>query len=301
MLVMGVAWGLYHQWWGQFPQGVEAERLPQGTWPWLLGCILLMPLNWLLETLKWREFTRSYSAMNFRASLRAVLAGVAASMLLPNRSGDYLGRLWLAPGPEQARSTIATLAGSYCQWVVLLGAGIPALLWYASRYAGWGFHQGGATLVLELVFLMLLVGVGATLPQWLQRHWGGPVEWPQWLAPLRVILDYHPPVLLRGLGWAALRYALYCLQYLAMLRFFGINLAIDAAFAGVGAIYLLQTSIPLPPVLGLLARGEMALLIWRPFGAVSWKVLAASYGLFTLNLGLPALVGLWFIIWHKKN
>jgi len=99
-----------------------------------------------------------------------------------------------------------------------------------------------------------------------------------------------------GFGFAWLRYGLYSIQYYAILRFYGIDLPLDAALAGVGSIYLLQTAIPLPPVLALLARGEIALLIWGIWGANALSILAASYTLFVLNLAFPALLGLFYIV-----
>jgi hypothetical protein len=302
LLVLAIAGILYRQL--LQPQSLQAIlKSFQQHWQtpefyWLVIAGFLMPFNWLLETLKWRQFTRSWSTMSLLDSLYAVLAGVAASMLLPNRSGDYLGRLLLSPSGEKAKAAVATLAGSYCQWVVLGSVGIPSLLWFAPRYIGWDFRQGGPILMLELLALLGLIILGAFIPKWIQHFFADQLQNDKfrWLRPLEVILAYRPGVLARGLGLATTRYLLYCFQYYCMLRFYGIFLPLGTALAGVGVIYLLQTSIPLPPVLGLLARGEIALMVWRPFGANALSVLAASYSLFTLNLLAPALVGLLLIV-----
>ncbi len=302
LLVVGIAGVLYRQL--SPPQALSSmidaflEHWNTQSVSWLAIAVFLMPFNWILETMKWRQFTQSWSSMGFWESWRAVLAGVAASMLLPNRSGDYLGRLLLSPKAEQSKAAIATLAGSYCQWVVLTGAGIPSLLWFAPRYIGWDFEQGGLMLVLELTALLILIFLGAFIPRWLQHFFASQKKSKAivWLRPFEVILDYKPAVLARGLGFAASRYLLYSFQYYCILHFYSVDLPLGTAFAGVGVIYLLQTSIPLPPVLGLLARGEIALLVWRPFGANALSILAASYSLFTLNLLAPSLVGLLLIL-----
>ena len=163
LLVAAIVWGFYAelfrrndfaQLWQLFRQNLAGTKMQ-----WFFWCTLLMPCNWLLETLKWRKFTQPWSGMNFVQSLQAVLAGVAASMLLPNRSGDYLGRWFLAPEAQKGKILLATAAGNYCQFLVLLGMGIPAVLWlgkYASHLQM--ENQGALILLAVLIFLGLMQG-----------------------------------------------------------------------------------------------------------------------------------------------
>jgi hypothetical protein len=59
---------------------------------------------------------------------------------------------------------------------------------------------------------------------------------------------------------------------------------------------LLQTAIPLPPIVGLLARGEVALKIWGISSQNDLSILAATFTLWVINLIIPALIGLVFIL-----
>ena len=170
-------------------------------------------------------------------------------------------------------------------------------------------NQGALILLAALIFLgLLLLGI-VGIPRFLHHYaanyrsntWKGGWKYLQYSLDQaqEVVQHYDRGAFLGGLGYAALRYVLYSIQYYTMLRFYGIQLPLDAALAGVGTIYLLQTAIPLPPVLGLLARGEIALLVWGIWGGNSLSILAASYTLFVLNLVFPALLGLIFIV--KKS
>jgi len=80
------------------------------------------------------------------------------------------------------------------------------------------------------------------------------------------------------------------------LQFFGVNAPFLEALAGISTVFLVQTSIPLPPVTGLLTRGQVALFVWSFFGGNEISVLAATYSLFVINLILPALIGAVFIL-----
>ena len=111
-----------------------------------------------------------------------------------------------------------------------------------------------------------------------------------------MLRQYERRELFEALFWSFARYVIYSLQYYFMLRFFGIDVPFLRAASCIATIYLLQTSIPLPPVVGLLARGEVALKIWGLFTHNDLSILAATFSLWVINLIIPAFIGLVFIL-----
>jgi len=85
------------------------------------------------------------------------------------------------------------------------------------------------------------------------------------------------------------------MQYFLMLRYFGIAVGPIEGLTGIATIYLFQTSIPLPPLMGLVARGELAIFIWGNFSANEINILAATFALWIINIIIPALIGTIFI------
>ncbi|MEZ4951553.1 MAG: hypothetical protein R2784_19525 [Saprospiraceae bacterium] len=105
-----------------------------------------------------------------------------------------------------------------------------------------------------------------------------------------------PRELLRVLLLSFLRYLTFSIQFYLLLWFLGIEAPFLAALAGISTVFLVQTSIPLPPVLGLLTRGQVALFVWQFFGGNELSVLAATYSIFVINLLIPSLLGAVFIV-----
>ncbi len=64
------------------------------------------------------------------------------------------------------------------------------------------------------------------------------------------------------------------------------------SFLVIGTIFLVQTSIPLPPIWSLLVRGQAALYFWGLFAVSPIAILASTFALWVINLILPALFGL---------
>ncbi len=284
--------------WLQWQQSLHLTR-----WPWLLTALALMPLNWAFETLKWRQFTRVFSQMSFGQAYRAVLAGVALSLITPQRLGEYGGRALLSPVGQRWQMVVATLLGNFGQFIVLIAGGLGGFLWLAYNHLAWQTYLlyvaaiGIVIVIIALIFgffhvQYVLPGIRAMVPV---RIW-------KKLRRSLVLLRACPPRWRwSALGWATARYLTYATQYWLMLLFLGIDVPPEAAFASIATIFLIQTGIPLPLFGALLARAEIALFVWGQFDANELSILAATFGLFIINLALPALPGAIFIVRINKT
>lgn len=273
--------------------------LRSGHWHWLLWVFLLLPLNWGLETKKWQWLMQPFLAISFWRAYQAILSGVAVSLFMPNRVGEYGGRLLMVPARYNAAAVLATVVGTISQWLTLLAGGWLAVWCYGDFYfpllGGYPFLSLNM-LLLALILLLAIAYFNIDLAAKLARRLPFPKGFRRRLSVLKALETYRKRLLLRALLAAALRYATFCVQYYCMLRFFGIDAPLGAALGGVALIFLLQTSIPLPPVMAIAVRGELALFFWSHFDANALAALSASLLLFIINLSLPALLGVVFIV-----
>ena len=299
LLIIGfLAWALYHELQGEVELRT-LRRLFGASWEgqrghFLLLAIGLMPLNWALEVQKWRIFLSPFWLVPVGVAWRAVFAGVALSLFTPNRIGEYGGRVLAVPAQYNWAAVLATAAGSLAQLIALLGGGLAGVFFYLRHrqllpelWESMGWVVLLSTLLVLALFLYL--PRLAVALRWLPLP-------EKWWAPIAQLKYYRRWQLLHGLGWAVCRYSLYSFQFYLLLRFFGLDLPLGAALGGIATIFLVQLFLPLPPVAALLARGELALLIWSPFAPGKLGILAATFSLFIINLLLPALLGAVFIV-----
>ena len=265
---------------------------------WLLLVVILVPVNWGFETRKWHVLIRKFTNYSFWQVYAATLAGVTVSIFTPNRVGEYGGRILLVEAKDNWNAAIATVVGSFSQLLVLLSMGLLGLLFFAGYIYDipqeflWLLVFFGAVGIIFMLFgffnIDLIVPIARRIPF--------PNFAKKYLRHLRVLNKYTRRELLRTLGFAFVRYLTYTFQYYLMLRFFGIEVPMFTALAGIATIYLMQTSIPLPPVVGLLARGPVAIKVWSTFHDIPIDILAATFTLFVINLTVPALIGAVFIL-----
>jgi hypothetical protein len=262
---------------------------------WLMGALFLMPLNWLAETEKWRQFVSRYEPISRTRALLAVMTGVTFSLFTPNRIGEYGGRMLYVHPDNQWRAVVANLVGNFCQFMVLVGMGVLGSLYILGHFE-W----------MDRAWSLILIALATlSLPAlfWVYYHFEVVIDFIKRLASvspflpllkrlnLGVLRQFSKAERTSILLWAILRFFIYATQYYMLLRFFGINTGLIGGFAGISSLFLLQTSIPLPPLSGLVARGNLAVLLWQQFGANDVAALAATFTLWVINLVLPALIG----------
>ncbi|GJM31645.1 MAG: hypothetical protein DHS20C18_06460 [Saprospiraceae bacterium] len=236
--------------------------------------------------------------MSLGKAVGAILAGVTISMFTPNRIGEYGGRILAVEARHNWTAVLASLVGSFAQLLALLGFGMFGAFFFLQNklnpepYVLYSSFLLGFSLVLILGFIYFNVDLIIPLiRRFPLGKWRRPV-----LKQLLALRYYHRPLLFRAFFLAFFRYAVYCLQYYLMLRFFGLYAPFWAAFSGIATIFLIQTSIPLPPLMGLMARGEIALLVWSDYSDNTLGILAATFLLFIINLSVPALLGAGIIV-----
>ena len=94
----------------------------------LIGILLLMPINWLLETWKWQRLVRGVEGISFGRSIKAVMAGVTVGTLTPNRAGEFAGRILFVSPENRAKASYLTIFGDTGQFCATVIFGIAGLL-----------------------------------------------------------------------------------------------------------------------------------------------------------------------------
>src|SRR5689334_6961656 len=59
----------------------------------IVAVIVLMIVNWSIEAIKWKIAVKPIQPVSFLKAFRAILSGVSFSVSMPNRLGEYLGRI----------------------------------------------------------------------------------------------------------------------------------------------------------------------------------------------------------------
>ena len=259
-------------------------------WLMLIFAVMLMPINWILESMKWRYIMNAEGSIKTKlVALRVTMAGVFMGFVTPLGSGDYIGRILLLRSEERPVSVYATFVSSIFQNIVNIGVGLCGLsmLWVK------GFSVEielksiiGINVVIITLGVLLILKVEKFANCLLSISY---IQ--KYLGRVRIkMLNAGDKLMMLAL--TLLRYAVYVIQYLFILNFFSVDTSTINLIIGITTIFLIQSTVPLPAVLGFLARAELAILIWSIFDVNVMIALSATICLWVINLLLPAFIGM---------
>lgn len=274
-------------------------RLHASKSSYLIVVILLMIANWFLEVLRWRNLVNLYHPISIKKASSAIMMGVTMGMISPQRVGEYAGRLLAVPSDKNWLSIKANFYSSLTLNFVILLSGICAVYYLINKDLFFLSLSANSILLAGIISIGLILLILLLLPRLERTYklesifsklktWGSFSEYKFSKTSLSSLLV---------LSFA--RYIVFLSQYVLLLCFFGVTLDTMTLFACVAIVYLIQSSLPLPAMLSLLARGEIAILVFSVFSVNEISILATTFGLWIINLLLPAFFGL-ILLWRIR-
>ncbi|MDA3865236.1 MAG: lysylphosphatidylglycerol synthase domain-containing protein [Salinivirgaceae bacterium] len=255
----------------------------------LLSAILLMPANWLLEATKWRYMLKSTERIPLIKAFWSVLAGISIAIFTPNRTGEYIGRIWILQQRNRLSGITITMAGSFAQSGITFFVGaLCGWIWLTespeSEITNWQ-QVCIATIVtlLGLLFYLMLPQISDMLLRFKLHKY-----------IRKALLGFKQltvNVLFKTLLLSAARYLVFATQFVLLLHYFATGLTIGESLLGIGLLYAAMLVIPSITIAEPGIRGSLSLLIFGFFSTNSAGILGASLLLWIINLAVPAIMG----------
>ncbi|MBL0767007.1 lysylphosphatidylglycerol synthase transmembrane domain-containing protein [Marivirga atlantica] len=251
---------------------------------------LFMPINWLMEVLKWKVVVSPLKQLTIKAAIPGVLSGVSLGFVTPHAVGDYFARIWSIDHKDRKKVLGPILAARSFQMLPTLLFGLIALgsIQYSIDF-DWLAYLSEIPLGLTLggVGLLLLMG-------FVFYKYGNKIK--HFKSYFELLLSISKTQYTQLLGLSFLRYAVFSLQFLMLLSVFEVDLSIWHQFMGVAFIFLMKSVLPTFNFFSDLGVREFGGIIYfELFGLVTSPIIAASLILWLINIALPALIGLFFI------
>jgi len=257
---------------------------------WLFAsCLALGLVNWSLETLKWQFLIRRFAQISFPRAFAAILSGSVISLWMPNRVGEYIGRVFFLDPKVRIKSIFATFVGSISQLVITLILGSLGFMFFekapnAPLLLFWVVVSCGFIFIGLLLFFYFNIRIIRT---WLPaKNWAKKIR-----KYLLIYKQYSARELETVLLYSLSRYMVFSVQFYVLLVFFGIPISFPVSIMLISMMYLVQTVSPTSGFSELVVRGGATVFLFQAFAQNMTGVLAASYSIWIINLLIPSLVG----------
>jgi hypothetical protein len=279
------------------------RQAPFGEQAWKFWLVIVLAfVNWGLEAKKWQVLMRHLQPLNYFDALKGVLAGVTLSLNTPNRIGEYGGRVLYVKEGNRLKSVSLSIAGSICQLAVTVLMGCGGLIFLLntshandSTVMGLSFFWLRVLLLLSAVAAFILLLFLFRL-SWIIKLFERVTVFSKFTRYIRVLHEFTPKLLLRLLLLSLLRYLVFVLQYIVLLQVLQVEVSWQHGFWLITILYLVMAIIPSFAIADLGIRGKFSTELLSLYSTNIIGILGTTFGIWFINLFVPALAGSYFII-----
>ena len=218
-------------------------------------------------------------------------------MMFPNRTGDFLGRIFILEKGNRLKAAMLTFVGNIAQMLVTVSLGCIAWVFFTHEKYYW------YVLILSLIIIVLgyLLYFNIHILKHLQRlipkKWRSKTE-----KYMEIFGSYAKQDLAVILLIAVAKYVVYSFQFVLLIWAFDVPLNYFEAMVPIMLTYLLMTVIPFITITEIAVRGSVCIWVFEAWlnmhgisSSFTMMVFSASTMLWLYNLAIPAIIGLFFI------
>lgn len=245
----------------------------------LIGAVVLLPLNWTLESIKWRILAGS-ARISLQTAIRGVISGVALDNIMPASTGAVSGRVLTVEKASRMQVLPGILAGQVIQTIVtfLFGLAGFSLAWSRNPDV-FNWHPVHSVYIL----------IGSALAGISLYLWKNKIT--EFIKPIK---QYSFDNWLKVSGLSFLRYLVFLIQFILLMQLFAPEIDLLLQLGCATFIFAARTFLPKVSNLERLGIRAMAAVFFLDLFAQPYAgVLYAVVSLWLINLVIPSLAGLY--------
>lgn len=255
-----------------------------------------MLANWGIEAWKWRIQLAPLEKISFFKAFKSVMAGCSITMLTPNRVGEFGGRILYVDEQHRLRAITLTILGSISQFLVTLLVGTAALLVLKYFLHATALFQIMPQYISNGLLIIAVMATVATLMFYLRIGWlihllERVKLFNKAIKYVQLLESFSIKQLLTILALSFLRYGVFILQYMLLLKVMGVEVGYGISFLLLSVFYLVMAIAPTVGLAELPVRASASVELFKLFSDNIVGVQAAALGIWIINLVLPAVIG----------
>ena len=260
----------------------------------LTAVVLLMLVNWFLESLKWQFLAKKLTRITAWEAIEAVFCGLTWAIFTPNRIGEYGGRVMFLPNRKRIHGVFAMAVGAFAQNVITNLVGVLASLWFIYKFLHFNIWLYLGIAVLSIVFLGLFLLFYFSIKRlvgWLNRV--------SFLKKHHRFFDimgrYTRRELFIVISYSLARFFVFSFQYYLVINLLIPSLPFFTMIMTVFVFIFIQSALPSLDLLDVGVRSYTATHLFLFITNQQIAIIAAVSSIWLINLIIPAIIGSVFV------
>jgi hypothetical protein len=257
--------------------------------------VLLMIVNWVLESLKWWHLTRQLAPMSVWKAIESVFCGLTWAIITPNRFGEYGGRVMFLPNRKRIHGVFAMAVGSFGQNVITNVLGAGAYLWFLYTFIHLNAWLMAVITVGTLIFMAFMLIFYFNI-KWMVSLLNRIKFLKKFHRFFDIMGKYKARELLNIMCFCLSRFFVFTFQYYLIIHLLIPAIPIWEMTLLMFVFFFIQSAIPSLDIVDIGVRGAVALTLFGYVTDQATAVVVAVSLIYVINLIIPAILGSIFVL-----
>jgi len=255
----------------------------------VLFLVFLTLFNWFFEILKWQKLVQIIQNISFKDALEQSLGGLTASLVTPNRIGDYGAKVMYYTNRFKGKIVLLNLVGNISQMTITTVFGVIGLTIFINFYqVDINYYR-----VTRFVFILLIIAI---LSFFGVKHRRFKVKGHSYVDIIDFIKSITINVKAKTLVFSLIRYLIFSFQFYFFLSVFGVAIDYLDAMVVITSMYFLASIIPSISIFDVVIKGSVAVFLFSFLKINELTILTIITSMWLLNFVIPSVFGGYYIL-----
>lgn len=259
--------------------------------------LFLMPINWGIESYKWKLITTQIESISYITSVKAVLTGVCIGNVAPGRAMEFLAKIYYFKPHNRPSVTILHFINGMFQMLITLSMGLIAI----------SYKLNESSQTTGMIYVALIAGACMVLffcwaifnASYIQRK----LRFIKWFKGIGNTDDlrFTKKIVFTLISLSILRYAVFTTQFYIIYHALSPQSLPFQVFLSIAAYFTITSIIPMISFIEPAIRAAIAILVFNSATDNEATVVLASTLVWIVNVVVPSALGYTIILKEKIN
>ncbi|MBK6985171.1 MAG: flippase-like domain-containing protein [Bacteroidetes bacterium] len=257
--------------------------------------LCLMPVNWGIESYKWKSITTQIESISYSTAIKSVFSGICVGNIAPGRAMEFLAKIIFFKFENRPSITVLHFINGMFQMLITVTVGIIAIGFKLNQN-----HDSSSFIYLVLTggLCMILFFCWAIFNVSFIQQKLKFIKWFQKMGSTQNI-QFSKTLILKLISLSIVRYLVFTTQFYLIYNALTPQNEIIQIFMSIAAYFMLTSLIPMISVIEPAIRAAIALFVFNNTGGDTITIVLASTFVWIINVVIPSAIGYVIILKEK--
>jgi len=260
----------------------------------LILVLCLMPVNWGIESYKWKSITCQVEQVSYFTAIKSVFSGICVGNIAPGRAMEFLAKIIFFKPENRPIITILHFINGMFQMLITVTVGIFAITYK--------FNQQSQSSLL--IYIIVITGICLVLffcwailnVSFIQKK----IKFIKWFRRLEMTdIRFSKALITRLTIFSIIRYFIFTTQFFLIFSALSYQQSVIQVFTSIAVYFMLTSLIPMISIIEPAIRAAIALFVFNSTADQTLIIVLTSTFVWMINVIIPSLIG-YIIILREK-